>query len=242
MLAYLPEGHRVGVINVAVGGIKIEGFMKDSVESYINKQAPDWMRQIFAVYQDRPYDRLIEAARRAQQDGVIKGILFHQGESNTGDVQWPGKVKVVYESLLKDLNLKPENTPLIVGEVVHADVGGICAEANPMIDTLPRVIPTAHVISSRVIPCGPDNLHFNAAGYREFGRRYAFEMLKIMGIDARQVSLDRDGYLGAFSGAIFLRPGEDCTKIYDGAFADAAKFNKDVHVLFWKYQRGQPLN
>ena len=193
MLAYLPEGHRVGVINVAVGGIKIEGFMKDSVDSYINKQAPDWMRQIFAAYQNRPYDRLIEAARRAQQDGVIKGILFHQGESNTGDAQWPGKVKIVYESLLKDLNLKAENTPLIVGEVVHADVGGICAEANPMIDTLPRVIPTAHVISSRGVSCGPDLLHFDAAGYREFGRRYAFEMLKTMGIDARQVSLDRDG-------------------------------------------------
>ena len=48
----------------------------------------------------------------------------------------------------------------------------------------------------------------------------------------RPRNTDRFGYLGAFSGAIFLRPEEDYTKIYDGAFADAAKFNKDVHVLF----------
>jgi hypothetical protein len=45
-------------------------------------------------------------AKLAQKDGVIKGILLHQGESNTNDREWPNKVKGVYENLLKDLNLK----------------------------------------------------------------------------------------------------------------------------------------
>ena len=46
---------------------------------------------------------------------------MHQGESNTGDKEWPEKSKGVYENLLSDLNLKAEEVPLLVGEVVHAD-------------------------------------------------------------------------------------------------------------------------
>lgn len=45
-------------------------------------------------------------------------------------------------------------------------------------------------------------------------------------------NIDKFAYLGAFSGAIFNGPGADFTKLYDGAFADADKFNKNVHVLF----------
>ena len=56
---------------------------------------------------------------------MIKGILVHQGESNTGDKEWPEKLKGVYEYLLSDLNLKAEEVPLLAGEVVHADQKGI---------------------------------------------------------------------------------------------------------------------
>ena len=38
--------------------------------------------------------------------------------------------------------------------------------------------------------------------------------------------------IGAFSGAIFVFPGQDIKTLYNGVFADAAKFNKDVPVLF----------
>ena len=39
-------------------------------------------------------------------------------------------------------------------------------------------------------------------------------------------------HLGTFSGAIFMAPGADFTKLYDGAFADAKSFNSKVHALF----------
>ena len=68
-----------------------------------------------------PYQRLVEMGKLAQKEGVIKGILLHQGESNTNDKEWPNKVKGVYENLLKDLNLKAEDVPLVAGEVVGAD-------------------------------------------------------------------------------------------------------------------------
>ncbi len=38
--------------------------------------------------------------------------------------------------------------------------------------------------------------------------------------------------IGAFSGAIFVFPGMPLESLYDGIFLDAAKFNKDVPVLF----------
>src|SRR5674476_1424343 len=51
-------------------------------ESYISTQA-SWMKSIVKGYGDNPYGRLVEMAKLAQKDGVIKGILLHQGESNT---------------------------------------------------------------------------------------------------------------------------------------------------------------
>ena len=179
MIANLPEDVKVGVINVAVGGCKIELFDKDNYESYVST-SPDWLKSMVAQYDGNPYARLVEMAKIAQKDGVIKGILLHQGESNTNDTLWTKKVKVVYDNLLKDLNLKAESTPLLAGEVVHADQGGICASMNKIIATLPETIPNSHVISSSGCPDVADNLHFSAEGYRMLGKRYAAKMLEIM--------------------------------------------------------------
>jgi alpha-L-fucosidase 2 len=189
MVANLPKNIRVGVVNVAVGGCKIELFEKDNYQAYASN-APVWMKGAIRAYDGNPYQYLVDAAKLAQKDGVIKGILLHQGESNTGDRQWPDKVKSVYENLLADLNLKAEEVPLLAGEVVNADQHGLCASMNPIIDQLPKTIPTAHVISSAgctaVTNVSPQNLHFNPAGYRELGTRYAETMLPLLGykIDA----------------------------------------------------------
>ena len=92
LVANLPQNIRVGVINVAVGGCHIDLFDKDKYATYLPTQ-PDWMKSSASFYDGNPYGRLLEMARKAQKDGVIKGILLHQGESNTGDKEWPMKVK-----------------------------------------------------------------------------------------------------------------------------------------------------
>jgi hypothetical protein len=179
MVANLPDNVRIGVINVSVGGCKIELFDKDNYESYV-ATTPDWLKNMVNEYDGNPYGRLVEMARLAQKDGVIKGILLHQGESNTGDVKWPMKVKVVYDNLIKDLDLNPD-VPLLAGEVVHGDQGGVCASMNEIIANLPETIPNAYVISSSGCTDAADNLHFNAAGYRKLGNRYAIKMLSLLG-------------------------------------------------------------
>jgi hypothetical protein len=186
LVAHLPKNIRVGVVVVALAGCKIELFEEDHYQAYASN-APTWMKGIIKTYNGNPYEYLVAKAKQAQKDGVIKGILLHQGESNTGDRQWPNKVKGVYDSLLKDLNLKAEDVPLLAGEVVNADQKGQCAAMNPIIDELPKTIPTAHVISSAgcaAIP--PDHLHFTPAGYRELGTRYGEKMLSLLGYQAAE--------------------------------------------------------
>jgi hypothetical protein len=180
MVANLPEKIRVGVVNVSVAGCKMELFDKDNYQTYAATAAP-WMKNIIKEYSGNPYAHLVEVAKLAQKEGVIKGILLHQGESNTNDKQWPAKVKGVYDSLMKDLNLKPELVPLLAGELVNADQQGACASMNSIIAELPNTIPNSYVISSKGCASRPDHLHFAAAGYRELGKRYAEKMLSLLG-------------------------------------------------------------
>ena len=184
----LPENVRVGVINVAIGGCHIETFLPDSIAGYVEKRAPGWMKGMLAAYDNDPYARLVEMAKLAQKDGVIKGVLVHQGESNTGDPRWPSQLKKVYDNLMNDLGLQGQVVPLLVGEVVNSDRGGVCASHNDVIARVPSVIPQAHVISSSGCTNAFDLLHFDAAGYRELGKRYANKMLQLLGYDVPQQS------------------------------------------------------
>ncbi len=184
MIETLPKNIRVGVIHVAIGGIAIQGFLPDSIKNYV-KTAPGWMKPMLAAYDDNPYERLITLAKKAQKDGVIKGVLMHQGETNTGDPRWAGMVQQVYDNMLGDLQLKPEEVPLLVGEVVQANGEGVCIGCNKQINDLPKTLHTSHVISSTGCTNGPDKLHFDAAGYRELGRRYGEKMLSLLGYQVR---------------------------------------------------------
>ena len=126
-------------------------------------------------------------AKIAQQTGVIKGILLHQGESNNTQQDWPEKVKKVYDRLIKDLGLNAADIPLFVGETVSKSEGGTCWGHNAVIATVPEVIPNSYVISSEGCPAKPEAdgaiFHFTAEGYRMMGQRYAQKTLKLMGIE-----------------------------------------------------------
>ena len=175
----------VGVINVAVGGTSIKGFMEEYVADYVAGEA-DWFKNYMASYDNNPFRRLVETAKRAQNYGIIRGILMHQGETDGGMGNWTENVKKVYERLLSELNLSADNVPLLAGETVQTAQGGYCGGFNSVIATLPNVIPTAHVISSKGCPQKGDGLHFTAEGYRTIGKRYAECMLKLLtstGID-----------------------------------------------------------
>ncbi len=182
LVAALPQEKKIGILNVAVGGTKIELFDPELKDAYL-KTAPDWLLNTVKNYENEPYQRLIELAKVAQKAGVIKGILLHQGESNTGDPEWPKKVKKIYQHILDDLGLCANEVPLLVGEVVSSDQRGQCASMNQIIRTLPKSITTAHVVSSSGCPCHEDHLHFTPEGYRMLGKRFAETMLPLLRVE-----------------------------------------------------------
>jgi hypothetical protein len=182
MVANLPDSITVGIINVAVGGCDIRLFDKDIYQDYDSTYKQDWFTSKVANYGGNPYKHLVDLAKLAQKDGLIKGILLHQGETNTGQTQWLSYVKKIYNDMLGDLSLNANSVPILAGEMLSTE-GSCCSAMNAIVDQLPSVIPTAHVISSKGCP-GQDAAHFNSEGYRILGRRYAIQMLSQMGYKA----------------------------------------------------------
>ena len=181
MVQQLPD-KKIGVIAVAMGGSPIEMFDKDLYEQKMKDNPNEWWAQLARNnYGGNPYGRIIEMAKKAQEVGVIKGILLHQGESNNGDEKWPGMVKKIYRDMLKDLGLRASDVHIFVGETEYENMGGGCSWHNHVVAKIPEVIPTGHVVSAEGIPGnGVDPWHFSAAGYRTFGKRYAEKVLDVM--------------------------------------------------------------
>ena len=187
MCKYLPQEVRIGVIPVAMGGSPIEMFDKDKYKTKILEKESDgktpwWATLANMYYGGNPYGRIIDMAKKAQQVGVIKGILLHQGCSNNGNPNWPSMVKKIYDDMLADLGLGTDSVPLFVGETLRQDQGGSCWGHNTQVNLMPSVIKNSYVISSEGCPGnGVDPWHFSAAGYRMLGKRYAKAALMPMG-------------------------------------------------------------
>ena len=187
LVEQLPEEIKVGVINVAVGGASIDLYDEDKTTEYISKQA-DWFKNFCKEYDDAPMRRLMECAKAAQKVGVIKGILLHQGCTDNNQKDWPQRVKLVYDRMLKELGLKAEECPLLVGELMTEEDGGCCFHHNAIIDRIHETIPTAYPVSSLGCKGRPDKLHFTAEGYREIGRRYANVMMSLLNKESFKVA------------------------------------------------------
>ena len=216
MIESLPENIKIGVIHVAIGGIDIKGFLPDSIKEYAEKKAPGWMKGMLAAYDNNPYKRMVELAKKAQKDGVIKGILMHQGETNTGDPKWAGMVKQVYDNLCSELQLKPEEVNLYAGNIVQADGKGVCIGCKKQIDELPNTLHTAQIISSDGCTNGPDRLHFDAAGYRELGCRYAEAVARHLGYEPKRPYIEMPKKIEVPADAVTVEnaiPGNEFPKI-----------------------------
>ena len=222
MVANLPN-HKIGVIAVAMGGSPIEMFDKDKYQQKYQENYNEWWAQIARnYYGENPYGRIIEMAKKAQEVGVIKGILLHQGETNNGQADWPDKVKKIYKDMLRDLGLKASDVHIFVGETEYAEMGGGCALHNTVVAKIPQVIPTGHIVSAKDIPGnGVDPWHFSAEGYRILGKRYAEAVLDVMNNPEAYIkywTIDErlTGSLSDLSGKTFAIVNEAENKVFYG--------------------------
>lgn len=164
----LPDA-TIGLVPNAISGADIDMFRKDVVSS---------RRDEFTIAPDDhwsgAYEPMLARAKLAQQTGVIRGILLHQGESDNGSPQWLDKVKDIVDDLRADLNIP--DVPLLAGELLYS---GCCAGHNSLVAQLPDVVDDAHVISADGLQ-GMAVYHFDLAGQRELGARYAEKMLELL--------------------------------------------------------------
>lgn len=136
------------------------------------------MNGILNQYGRDPYERLLAMAKIAAKDGVIKGILLHQGETDAYNDLWRKTLRKIYRDLQQELRFDSTAVPLLVGEVVRGEYGGICGHANPTINDIANHYPNTYVVSSEGCLPSDDNLHFSSEGYRLLGRHYALRYLE----------------------------------------------------------------
>ena len=195
-LADSLPGITIGVIPVAVGGTKIELFDKDKYTAFLNSlKLPDdqylidWAKDYGS--DGNAHVRIVEVAKEAQKVGVIKGIIFHQGESGAMEGNdWRAEVKKTRDDILEALNLSADTVPFLAGELEDEAAGGCCSWASKnLIDKLPEVMDNTYIVSSAGLSGnGIDPFHFSSESYQEFGRRYAEEMLKHIKLEPVEVT------------------------------------------------------
>jgi len=143
-----------------------------------------WTRYTDAGYASI-YDAIVTNVKLAQSQGwIVKGIIFHQGESGRGleDKTWVEILKEIYDDILGDIGLKANSIPIICGQLYG---GGAALENQLNLDNrIQNTIPNAWVISSD--GCGgrtgsqqPDGIHFGSEGVQLLGERYGKKMLEL---------------------------------------------------------------
>jgi hypothetical protein len=167
-IAEATPGVTIGLIPCAVGGSPIDA----------------WQPGVFyPPTKSHPWDDALRRAKLALQFGTLKGILWHQGESDSNAALAP-----TYEAKLHDViarlrtELRAPNAPFLAGQLGRFS-DSPWSEFKQRIDevhrSLPRKIPHTAFVSSEGLKHKGDKVHFDADSYRELGRRYAKAYLEL---------------------------------------------------------------
>lgn len=170
IIAAANPGVTIGLIPAAVGGSPIDAWQ------------PGYYYQ---PTQSHPWDDAIVRAKIALRSGTLKGILWHQGESDSNKELAPAyeaKLHNLIERMRAELNAP--KVPFIVGQLGKFE-GSPWNEFKLKVDQahreLPQKVPNTAFVSAEGLSDKGDKTHFNSASYREFGKRYAEAYLKLAG-------------------------------------------------------------
>ena len=167
----------IGIIPVAIGGASIKVFDKDQYINYMGT-AETWLQNFIKEYASdgNIHQTIVDLAKKAQEVGVIKGFIFHQGETDGGYADWPKIVKKTRDDILAALNMSSDTVPFVAGELLR---DGCCY--SDRVSKLSETMDNTYYASSEGLSGnGQDRYHFNHDAYVTFGKRYAEEMLKAL--------------------------------------------------------------
>jgi len=158
----------IGLIPCAVGGSSILAWEPGAFDKATNTH---------------PYDDMLVRCRAALKDGTLKGILWHQGESDCNATRAPMYEQKLH-ALLRRLHseLDAEKVPFILGQLSQFDGkewNEHKQQVNAAHQNLAKHFPLIGFVTSEKLVHKGDNVHFDAASYREFGKRYAARYLEL---------------------------------------------------------------
>ncbi|WP_162915565.1 sialate O-acetylesterase [Paraflavitalea soli] len=155
---------RIGLVPAAVGGTSITLWVPGAYDS---------------ITKTHPYDDAMVRLKEALKYGVLKGILWHQGESNSGSFSVSPTYMSQLEALIKRIRveLHVPDVPVVVGELGYYRPA--FSHFNAMLKQVPDSIAFSAVVSAEGLGHKGDNLHFNTAAARELGKRYAVKMKEL---------------------------------------------------------------
>ncbi len=123
------------------------------------------------------FDHAVMQTRLAQRSSRVCGILWHQGESECRDMEnvraYPERFFRMLDTMLSELALDAD-IPVVIGELCEdrADRWPLVREMNETLRRVAASRPNIAIASCAGFTLSPDTIHFSAASYREFGRRY----------------------------------------------------------------------
>ncbi len=124
-----------------------------------------------------PFDDAMQRTRKAMADGVLKGILWHQGEADSRPERafaYQERLMELIQRFRKDLG--QADLPFILGQLGKFEANPwneYKKEVNKAHLSVAEEIAGVRFVSSNGLTAKPDNIHFDSKSLREFGRRYA---------------------------------------------------------------------
>lgn len=130
------------------------------------------------------YQAALKRAHAAMQAGVLKGIIWHQGEADAGKLEtantYQERLLTTFNQLRKDLNTP--DVPIVVGklgEFIPETRIAYLKTVNAALASIPEKLPNSACVEATDLKAKSDGIHFDADSAREFGRRYAQAMQKL---------------------------------------------------------------
>lgn len=191
------------------------------------------------------YSNLTNAWRRANvytppgydtETGKRYPVLYLQHGSGEDETGWPTQGKMNF--ILDNLIAGKQATPMIV----VMDKGYATDPTQPEPAKTPgfsmagNVFPD--VLVKEIIPMV--DAKFRTLADRGHRAMAGLSMGGFQTFQTTLTNLDKFAYIGGFSGAGFMQPGTDITKMYNGVFADASSFNQKVKILYLSMGTAEP--
>jgi len=150
----------IGLVPCAIGGSSIEQWLDDSMYRDVNL-----------------YSNMMQKVKIAMQYGTLKGLLWHQGETNASRVNYKNykqKLERFFTKLRTDINYP--DLPVYAGELssfLNRKTNPFADSVNKDLHDLSASMKNMYVIKTGDLTPKLDTIHFDSRSQRIMGERFA---------------------------------------------------------------------